>query len=660
MDPRWHTYWKNSGAAGLPTQITWQLPPGVTNGDVRWPLPEKLPDEDVTTYIYKDEVVLLVPLKLAPDLKPGPLALKADVSWLECDVSCVPGSASVNATLNVGAESKPSNDAALLSSWEKKLPVNGAGLSAHAWYEGPANGSVRPLALEWNSTATGEADFFPDAAPQFEVLGPTQRVSADSGKVRLHKQLKKLEGDWPSEISGVIVEGTGPARKGYEVKLPIASSARSGVASSSPVAAPGMGGNKPLWQTVLFAFIGGLILNLMPCVLPVIALKILGFVNQARNDSRQVRKFGLIFTLGVLTSFLILAALVLGLRVAGVSVGWGFQFKNPYFLVAMTVLVVLIALNLFGVFEVTAGGRALNAAATLSSEHGAAGAFFNGLFATLLATSCSAPILAGAVGFAFAHSGPVLILILLTVGAGLSAPYLVLSWKPSWLKFVPKPGPWMERFKIAMGFPMLAAGVWLCSLLTIHYGERAWWLAVFLVFVAVAAWVYGEFVQRGRQHRGAAAVVALAVLLGGYFYALEAELNWREPLAAGAQAGAPKEAPKGLAWQPWSPQAVADARAQGRPVLVDFTAKWCLTCNTVIKPVLESVSVQNKLKEINAVPLLANYTLQPPEMTEALKSFGRAAVPLVVVYPRDSNAPPMVFDLVTPSDVVRALDIADK
>jgi thiol:disulfide interchange protein len=383
-------------------------------------------------------------------------------------------------------------------------------------------------------------------------------------------------------------------------------------------------------------------------------------VNQAKSDSRQVRKYGLVFTLGVLSSFLLFAAIVLAFRAAGVSVGWGFQFKYPYFVVTMTVLVVLIALNLFGVFEVTAGGRAMNTAATLSSKHDAAGAFFNGLFATLLATPCSAPIMAGAIGFALAQNGPTLVLILLTVGAGLAAPYLVLSWQPAWLKFVPKPGLWMERFKVAMGFPMLAAGVWLCSLLTIHYGERAWWLAVFLVFVAVAAWVYGEFVQRGQKHRGIAGAIALAILVAGYAYALEAELQWRKPLQGGAQAAAPKENPRGLEWQPWSPQAIADARAEGRPVLVDFTAKWCLTCNTVVKPTLESASVQKKLKETNAVLLLANYTLQPPDMTAELKRFGRAAVPLVVIYPRNPTAPPMVFDWVTRDGLVNALKLAAK
>ena len=405
---------------------------------------------------------------------------------------------------------------------------------------------------------------------------------------------------------------------------------------------------------------GGLILNVMPCVLPVIALKILGFVGQAKDDPRRVRKLGLIHTLGVLSSFLVLALIIVSVKAAGSSVGWGFQFNNPYFLVLMTALVTLIALNLFGVFEVNPGGHTLSAASNLTSKHGASGAFFNGLLATVLATSCSAPILAGAVGVAFAQKPPVIILAMLTVGLGLAGPYLILSWHPAWLRFLPKPGLWMEKFKMAMGFPMLGAGVWLCSLLTIHYGERAWWMAVFLVFLSVAAWVYGDFVQRGRKRRLLASLVSASVLVVGYAYAVDSKLRWREPLSEEAASGkeGPSEAPRGIVWREWSSEAVAEARVQRRLVLVDFTAKWCPTCNTIVKSALENLSVQKRLREVNAVLLLANYTRQPASITAELNRFGRAGVPLVLVYPRNPNAPPMVFDLITASTLLNALDRA--
>ena len=658
MEPRWHTYWRNPGASGMATKIEWHLPPGVTAGATQWPVPEKLPDEDLTTYIYTNEVILLVPLKLAADLRPGPLDLNADISWLECDVQCVPGAANVKATLNLGAETKPSGDTALLQTWQKKLPQSGDALSAHAWWEKPAAGTTRSLELEWNPAASAAgADFFPDGSEDFEVQPATSKIPAEAGKIRLRKEVKKFSGAWPQHLSGLLIEQSGQVRSAYEVSFPIESAPAVAGASLSQSPSIALAASS-FWKMLLYAFLGGLILNVMPCVLPVIALKILGFVSQAKDDLHKVRKLGLIHTLGVLASFSLLAAIVIGLKTAGSGVGWGFQFTNPYFLVLMTALVTLIALNLFGVFEVTAGGRTLTAATTLSSKHGARGAFFNGLLATVLATSCSAPILAGAVGVAFAQKPPVIILVMLTVGLGLAAPYLVLSWNPGWLRFLPKPGPWMEKFKVAMGFPMLAAAVWLCSLLTIHYGERAWWMAVFLVFLAVAAWIYGDFVQRGRTHRWLAAVVSSVVLLIGYTYAADSKLRWREPLKEGAAGELPTEAPRGITWQEWSTDAVAEARAKGRPVLVDFTAKWCPTCNTIVKSTLETLSVQKKMAEVNAVPLLANYTRQPPAITAELNRFGRAGVPLVVVYPRKPDAPPMVFDLITPTTLLDALDQA--
>jgi thiol:disulfide interchange protein DsbD len=393
---------------------------------------------------------------------------------------------------------------------------------------------------------------------------------------------------------------------------------------------------------LLYAFLGGMILNIMPCVLPVIALKILGFVQQSKDSPGRVRQLGLIYGLGVLVSFLGLAALVIGIKAAGHQAGWGMQFSNPQFIIGFTVLMTLVALNLFGVFEVVLGGTVTDAAGGLASRHGASGAFFNGVLATVLATPCTAPFLSIALGFAFAQSAGVIVLVFLTVGGGLAFPYVVLSWYPAWLKFLPKPGVWMEKFKIAMGFPMLATAVWLASLVVDHYGERAWWLGIFLVFVALAAWVFGEFVQRGRGRKGVAATVALLLLIAGYGWALEGNLRWRAPLDP--DAGAPlKNAPEGYGWQRWSVAAVESARTKGSVVIVDFTAKWCLTCNSIVKPALERASVIDQLKAGTVTALLADYTSFPPEITEELARFDRAGVPLVLIYPKDSAKPPMVL-----------------
>ena len=484
MDAGWHTYWKNPGDSGIATTIKWDLPPGVTAGEIQWPLPEKLPPAEVTTYGYENEVMLLVPLTFATNLPPGPLNLKADVAWLECQDQCVPGKTNVEATLNVGSETANSAATPLIQSWKSKTPRSDNLFSFQTWWEKPASGDSRPLIIEGDQTGedfmpVDRVDFFPDASDQFEVQAATEQIP-DSAGFRLRKIMHKLSGDWPKEISGVVVIEGNHQQDGFDIKLPISDKAVVGTttsAANSPSTLP----PQPLWQMLLYAFIGGLILNLMPCVLPVIALKILGFVSEANSEPLRVRKLGLIYALGVLISFLALAAVVIGVMAAGHHAGWGMQFGSPVFIVCLTTLVTLVALNLFGVFEVTLGGRALDTAGELASKHGAAGAFFNGVLATTLATPCTAPFLAPALGFAFSQSPATIVLIFLTVGLGLASPYILLSWNPAWLKFLPKPGAWMEKFKIAMGFPMLATVVWLFNIAASSYGKNVLWLGIFLV-----------------------------------------------------------------------------------------------------------------------------------------------------------------------------------
>ena len=670
MEPGWHTYWKNPGEAGMVTKIEWQLPPGVTAGEVQWPLPEKLPPVEVTTYGYNDEVMLIVPLKLASNLKPGPLDLKAKVSWLECKEVCIPGSADVQATLNIGNEKKASADAVLIQSWQEKVPLSESNSwPTSAWWEQSTNEETRPLIIEGYGTYKApwgpedKADFFPDASDTFEVQGATEMIPAQSHDFALRKLVQKFSGDWPKEISGVIVEQNGSGlRTGFEVKLPVSDQAPTGGRTSASLeretGAVSVLPSQPLWKMLLYAFIGGLILNIMPCVLPVIALKILGFISHAQNEPRRVRALGLIYAAGVLVSFLALAAVVIGVKAAGHHAGWGMQFGSPVFVVCLTTLVTLVALNLFGVFEVTLGGRTLSAAGQLAAKQGAAGAFFNGLLATALATPCTAPFLAPALGFAFAQSASLIILIFSFVGLGLAAPYVVLSWNPAWLKLLPKPGAWMEKFKIAMGFPMLLTAVWLFNLAADDYGTNVLWLGVFLVLVAFAAWIFGEFVQRGRAGKGAAVVIILILLIGGYAFALENQLHWREPITFTA-VGSLKESPDGIDWQPWSPEAVMQARAAGKPVLVDFTADWCLTCQVNKKIAIETPSVRQKLKEINAVALVGDYTHFPDNITTELNHFNRAGVPLVLVYPKNPDVEPIVLPAVlTPGIVLDALNRA--
>ncbi len=644
MDPGWHTYWKNPGESGKATEIRWDLPAGVQAGEILWPVPEKHIAEGLTTYVYHREVILLVPLRLAADLPAGPLTIRARVNWLECETLCLPGRAEVSASLRVGNTSQPSADAALLESWKARLPQpQAAHLNARAGWEAPSSGNTRAFVLRFDAPAAAqEADWFPDPAATFEVQPAVEQLASPPGSVRLRKVVKRLEGDWPRRISGVLSWREGEQRKGYALEIELSEAAPPGGTAGQNATDPGRGGS--LVRMLLYAFIGGLILNVMPCVLPVIALKILGFVNQARDEPRRVRQLGLIYALGVLLSFLALAAVVIGLKAAGQRAGWGMQFSHPQFIVGMTVLVTLVALNLFGVFEVTLGGRAMDAAGALASRHGAAGTFFNGVLATALATPCTAPFLSVALGFAFTQPPGIIALMFLSVGAGLASPYVVLSWQPQWLKFLPKPGVWMERFKVLMGFPMLATAVWLTSLTSEHYGERTWWLGMFLVFLALAAWLFGTFVQRGSRRRGGALLLSALVLVSGYLWALESHLRWRQPLGATATATeGPRHAPSGYLWQPWSATAVERARAEGRVVLVDFTARWCITCNALVKPALEKDAVIEQLRRLDVAAFVADYTTFPPEITDELARFGRAGVPLVVVYPKQPDAAPLVL-----------------
>ncbi|HEV2453199.1 MAG TPA: protein-disulfide reductase DsbD domain-containing protein, partial [Verrucomicrobiae bacterium] len=465
MDPEWHTYWKNSGEAGMPTTITWQLPPGVTAGDIEWPLPEKLPPAEVTTYGYSGETMLLVPLKIGPTARTmGPITLTANLTWLECKDVCIPEKATVQATLNIGSETKRSVDAAEIEAWKEKIPVNRTNDNFRAWWDGPANDDTRPLVIEGPSAPGDHYDFFPYGSDQFDVQPETTVVNSDATHFQLRKLVKKFAGGWPSEVSGVIVDSSSivnqarSGRSGLEVHLPIANEAPSGMSGGAQSSAEGSAlangksGGQVVGQTsgaslikyLLYAFIGGLILNIMPCVLPVIALKILGFVSEARSEPKRVRNLGFVYAAGVLSSFAAMAGIVIGIKAAGHHAGWGMQFGSPIFVVCLTILVTLVALNLFGVFEVTPGGKVLDAAGHLASKHGAPGAFFNGLLATTLATPCTAPYLAGALAFAFAQTAGVILLVFLFVGIGLAAPYVLLSCNPALLKFLPKPGPWME------------------------------------------------------------------------------------------------------------------------------------------------------------------------------------------------------------------------
>ena len=668
MAPGWHTYFVNPGESGAPTTIEWKLPEGISAGNILWSAPEKYSEVDLTTYVYHNEAMLLVPITLASNLPPKEYLLQAKVSWLECETQCVPGEAEISVKLQIGVLAVTSADAPIIDAARQKLPKRNAPIDLSAQWGHATNVQERSFSFSFKPELPNMSwEFYPYPSDNFEIKPTTDVKKLPGDRFEISKQIKRLNTQWPSQISGILASV--PASNGiaYEIQcnLPIVSDSATNTAGTNALSQSGASSESAkagsLWMNLLLAFFGGMILNLMPCVLPVIALKILGFVNQSRERPERIRLMGLVYGLGVLVSFVALSLLVIAVKQAGHQAGWGMQFGNPQFLIVLTIIVALVAMNLFGLFEIIPGARVMGTASELASKEGFSGAFFNGVLATLLATPCTAPMLGAALGFAILQPAHIVVLIFVFAGFGLAAPYMLLSWYPQWLRFLPKPGAWMEKFRIAMGFPMLATVVWIGNLIPLHYGRKAWWFGIFIVILAMAAWIYGEFVQRGSKRQGTAKLFVITLIAGGYLYTMESQLDWRFPPAPVDTNSPLQETSDGIAWQKWSSNAVSVARAQGRIVFVDFTADWCLTCQANKKTSIEIPSVRQKLKEINAVSLLGDYTRVPAEITAELKHHGRAGVPLVLVYPRNQNLSPIVLpELLTPGIVMKALEQASR
>ncbi len=661
----WHTYWRYGGEAAQPPQIEWDLPVGVSAGALQWPVPEKYEQAGMFSYVYHDEVMLMLPLSI--NSPSGNLSIRAHVRWLECQEACVPRNQSLETTLVVGQVSRRSSQAQTIESWRAKVPPVEEGLPVATRWVG------EPVEDERSFSVIGEdrlqnriQDFYPHAYDQFEVTGATKVVGGGAAQRGIEKSVYKYDGPWPTEIAGLMVlkHSDSPGSDYVEPTLQFSEGVakqggvNSGVTAVSPddrAVEFGVGWGRML----LFAFLGGFILNFMPCVLPVIALKILGFVKQSQESPGRVKRLGIVYALGVLASFLVLAGLVIGVQQAGRLASWGMQFQSVGFLVPMMALVTLVALNFFGVFELSLGGGAMGAASRISAREGYPGAFFNGVLTTILATPCTAPFLATALGFAFAQSPSWIVVFFVMIAAGLAFPYVLLSWNPRLLRCLPKPGPWMGRFKMAMGFPMLATAVWLYSVALTHFSNGSeLWLGLLLVVIALAAWIWGQFVQQVPERRGGSMGLAMLIGLGGSAWILERELEWRQPSAEKTVAGM-AVIEKGIEWRHWSHAAVAKARNEGHPVLVDFTAKWCQNCKVNKRLAIEIDRVKDKLEAIDAVTFRADFTHYDPIIAKELERFHRAGVPLVLVFSSDPSKPAQVLPaLLTPQIVIDALDRA--
>lgn len=408
---------------------------------------------------------------------------------------------------------------------------------------------------------------------------------------------------------------------------------------------------------VLFAFIGGLILNLMPCVLPVISLKILSFVNQADKEPGKVIRHGMAYTAGTLASFLVLALTVVILRSAGHLIGWGFQFQSPTFLIILSAVVTALSLSMFGLFYIDVGSGS-DKLSSMSNAKGYAGSFFTGVLATVLSTPCSAPFLGTAIGFAFAQPAWLVIMLFLTVGLGLSAPYLVLSARPAWLKKIPKPGQWMENFKQLMGFVLLGSVVWLLSIVAVQLGTGAMASVLgFLLVVSFACWLWARLIDFEATGRKKLTVVGvLAAIIGGAFLWFVVP-SVTAPVIPSTQAGATTT--DIVKFEPFSVSALDKALADKKTVFIDFTAEWCLTCKVNERVAINKDAVRKKLDAGGVVAMKADWTNQDPDITLMLSKLGRSAVPTYVIFPGGDPTKPIVLsEIITEQQLLDALDKA--
>ncbi len=406
-----------------------------------------------------------------------------------------------------------------------------------------------------------------------------------------------------------------------------------------------------LARFLLFGFLGGFILNLMPCVLPVISLKIFGFIQHAGQDRRRILRSGLAFVAGIFAWFIGLALLLIALKSAGRELTWAFQFTNPYFVVLMSAVVLVFALNLFGVFEISLPQFANRGVLGWTAREGEAGSFFEGVFATVLATPCTAPFLGTALGFAFTQSGWTILLMFLAIAAGMASPYLLLSAQPGWLRLVPKPGPWMLRVKQLMGFLLLATLLFLLAVVGAERGvEAIIWTSCFLLALSVACWMKGAFVvpTASLASRLLSIVLVLVLVLGGGYFFIGEKFAAAKTLSAETQTVG--------GWQPFTPQLLETELKQGHPVFVDFTAAWCLTCKFNEANVLEAGAVRDAFQRHGITKIKADWTNADPTITKILKQFGRPGVPMYVLYPGNHAEPILFPELLTQNLILEKLE----
>ena len=689
--PGWHTYWKNPGDSGLPTELTWTLPEGADVGDIAWPVPQKIRVDNMANYGYDGTVLLPVVLQLAPNFKAPLLAGAAETltvrlhaTWLACKLECIPEEGNFTLQLPLRGSTAAHAGAFAAAQAAQPQPLSGdsrarvdeGGAQLHISVPGlPAAARGQPLQLFSEAPATiehaAESGSGWTQAWQGDVWTATMPLSSERGESLSHlplvlalaappkmpktptaqtadgarawRTVATVEGQWSAAAPGAVVSpALAAALEANRALSPPPESASASAAANSANSANSV--STRVWITALLGgLLGGLILNLMPCVFPVLAIKVMGFAQHGSNR-RAHRQAGLAYTAGVVLSFVALGSLLLGLRAAGEQLGWGFQLQSPAVVAALAALFTLIGLNLAGVFEF--GQFAPGRLAALQLRHPAADAFLTGILAVAIASPCTAPFMGASLGFAIEMPTAQALLVFVALGVGMALPYLAASWVPAVVGWLPRPGAWMDTFRRGMAFPMFATVAWLVWVLGQQSGiDGAGALLVLLVAGSGVVWA---LTLRGRA-RWVIATVLLAITAW-----LAGAIGQNVTQAMEMPALAASTSPSTTAWQPWSAERVAELNASGQPVFVDFTAAWCVTCQYNKRTTLANAAVLEGFAARNVALLRADWTRRDPHITAALAQLGRSGVPVYVLY-APGKAPVVMTEILTTDEVHGAL-----
>jgi len=661
LDPveNWHTYWKMGGDSGNPTSLNeWNAPEGTVIGDIQWPAPHWLPfyDTDLVNFGYEEEILLPVSVTVPEDYSGESVVLSTLAQWYVCDQICIPGKQRLSLTLPVGVMPEPDVSASqLFANARENLPTSEHDIKSII----AVAGERISLGFESSNAVFAEyanAWFFPD---QRRIIkpGPLRDVSIQQNLLQITHQQPRRMLENLTEVFGVLVleneEGT---RTAFEFVDPAADANLITITPLAGMDNSGSGfgsGGLPLYM--LFAMLGGMILNLMPCVFPVLSIKALSFTKNIGESRYKQRMDGVAYTVGVITAFIVLASALIALRAGGEAVGWAFQFQQPWFLAFIVYLFFIMGLSLSGVFEI--GTSIMGAGASLSDQEGYKGSFFTGVLATTVATPCTAPFMGPAIGFALAQSWAVAMLVFISLGLGMALPILVLSFAPILFRYLPKPGAWMETFKQFMAFPLYVSALFFLWVLGNQVGVIGMSLVLAgCVLFAFAAWMYQRRFSMGPTMRAA----QIAVGVGAFAVAIYLMQSSFLQSSVSNQVASQEFDAEGNPIQNYeifSAARLNELQSEGRPVFLNMTAAWCITCLANEQTTLGTERVQQAMSDNDITYMKGDWTNEDPEITAVLEQFNRPSVPLYVLYPGDASKEPLILpQILTPGALSRAFE----